>query len=69
MSGPLTRLKHWDHRMAVSPINDRQTLYRDRLRIRAGWLTLPFWLGLWFMWQLRGQSLSRAMRKRSTLQR
>jgi len=67
MSGPLTRLKVWDHRMAVSPIGDRTTLYRDRLRVQAGWMTPFVWIGLWAMWQLRGRALIRAMRKRARL--
>lgn len=67
MSGPLTRLSVWDHRMAVSPLGDRKTLYRDRLRVQAGWITPLLWVGLWFMWQLRGRSLTQAMRKRARL--
>jgi hypothetical protein len=68
-SGPLTSLTEWEHRMAVSVINDNQTLYRDRLRIRGGWLTVPFGIGLWFMWQLRGRSLVRSMRRISRARR
>lgn len=67
MTGPLARLTRWDHRMAVSPIGPRQTLYRDRLRVRAGWLTFAYWLGMWFMWQLRGRAIRRAMRTRNRL--
>ena len=62
-SGPLTSLTEWEHTMAVSAINDRQTSYRDRLHIGGGWLTVPFGIGLWFMWQLRGRSLVRTMRR------
>ena len=69
MSGPLTALRQWDHRMAVSPLRDGRTLYRDRLRVSAGWLTLPLFVGLWFMWQLRGRSIKRAMAKRARLER
>lgn len=63
VSGPMTLLTQWEHRMTISVINDTQTLYLDRLRIRGGWVTIPLGIGLWFMWQLRGRSLVRTMRR------
>lgn len=56
-SGALTLMRDWDHRMAVSALADGQTLYRDQLRVRTGWLTPVAWPGLWLFWQWRGWRL------------
>lgn len=58
-SGALTLIRDWRHRMAVSALPDRQTLYRDELRVHAGWLTPLVWPGLWLFWQWRGFRLRR----------
>ena len=58
-SGALTLLRDWDHRMAISPLADGRTLYRDQLRVRAGVLTPLAWPGLWAFWQWRGAKLRR----------
>ena len=59
LSGPLGVVRDWDHRMAVSPAPNGKTLYRDRLVVRAGILTLPIWLGMWVMWQYRSQRIAK----------
>ncbi len=63
LSGLLSFTKTWDHRMAVSASAGGKTLYRDRLSVRAGILTLPLWLGLWALWQYRGAKLSKLAKK------
>ncbi|HLP23395.1 MAG TPA: hypothetical protein VK139_05075 [Microbacteriaceae bacterium] len=59
LSGPLAMMTGWDHRMALSETSDGRTLYRDQLRVRAGWLTPLAWPGLWLFWQWRGRQLRR----------
>jgi hypothetical protein len=54
VSGPLAVVTTWRHTMAVSPLPEHRTLYRDRLVVSAGAATLPVWLGLWAFWQWRG---------------
>jgi hypothetical protein len=54
ISGPLAIVTTWRHTMAVAPLADGKTLYRDRLVVRAGILTLPVWFGMWLFWQWRG---------------
>ncbi|MFM6974892.1 MAG: hypothetical protein ACKOXM_07185 [Agromyces sp.] len=58
-SGLLTLLRNWDHRMAISELPDGRTLYRDQLRVRAGFLTPLAWPGLWLFWQWRGMAMKR----------
>lgn len=64
VSGPLSIVSSWRHRMAVAPTADDRTLYRDRLDVRAGPLTPIVWLGLWIVWQRRGAKLRRLLRGR-----
>jgi hypothetical protein len=59
VSGLLTVITSWRHRMAVSAAPDGGTLYRDRLDISAGLLTLPVWIGVWAFWQWRAFQLTR----------
>jgi len=59
VSGLLAVITNWRHRMAVSPAPDGGTLYRDRLDISAGLLTLPVWVGVWAFWQWRAFQLTR----------
>lgn len=59
VSGPLTVITRWRHRMAVSPGPDGATLYRDRLDISAGVLTPLVWIGAWAFWQWRAFQLAR----------
>ncbi len=57
LTGPLAVTHDWDHRMAVSPGPSNQTLYRDRLVVRAGIMTPAIWLGMWVFWQYRAARL------------
>ncbi len=59
LSGPLSVVKSWDHRMAVSETGNRQTLYRDRLVVKAGLLTPFIFIGMWTFWQIRGAKLKK----------
>jgi hypothetical protein len=59
VSGPLTIITSWRHRMAVSAAPGGTTLYRDRLDISAGLLTPVVWIGVWAFWQWRGWQLAR----------
>ena len=63
LSGILSRTSTWDHRMAVSASPGGKTLYRDRLSVKAGILTLPLWLGLWALWQYRGARLQKLAKR------
>jgi hypothetical protein len=59
VSGPVTALRLWDHRMAVAPdpAGTGKTLYRDQLVLGAGVLTPFAWYALWAFWQWRGHRL------------
>lgn len=57
LTGPLARFGRWDHRMAVSPLPDGRTLYRDRLLVHAGAWELAAWYPAWAFWQWRGLRL------------
>jgi hypothetical protein len=59
LSGPLGMVKTWDHRMAISETGNQQTLYRDRLVVKAGLLTPVIFMGMWIFWQIRGAKLKR----------
>jgi hypothetical protein len=63
LTGILSLTSTWDHRMAVSASPGGKTLYRDRLSVKAGVLTLPLWLGLWALWQYRGLRLQKLARR------
>jgi hypothetical protein len=54
VSGVLGLITTWEHRMAVSPLPDGRTLYRDQLTFGAGRLTPFVGIGLWAFWQYRG---------------
>ena len=56
VTGPLTPLTLWRHRMAVAPTGDGTTLYRDRLDFR-GPASAAYWPVLWELWQYRGGRL------------
>lgn len=56
-TGLLGLVTGWRHRMAVSPLPDGRTLYRDRLDISAGVLTPVVWLGAWMFWQYRAMRI------------
>lgn len=64
VSGILSLVSGWRHRMAVSPLPDGRTLYRDRLDVSAGLLTPVVWLGLWMLWQYRARGIRRVMAHR-----
>ena len=59
LSGVLARTSTWDHRMAVSETGNKQTLYRDRLVVKAGLLTPFIFIGMWAFWQIRGAKLKK----------
>jgi hypothetical protein len=62
LSGPLTVITRWRHRMAVAVTADGRTLFRDRLEFSAGLLTPVVWIAFWAFWQWRGARLSRLAR-------
>ncbi|WP_210418399.1 hypothetical protein [Agromyces intestinalis] len=61
--GTITRgragLRSWDHRMAISPLPDGRTLYRDRLLVSTGSpaADAALWYPAWSFWQWRGARL------------
>lgn len=59
LSGPLTSLACWDHRMAISEEGNGKTLFRDRLVVQAGVHTLFFFTGLWLFWQWRAAKIKK----------
>lgn len=63
-SGSLTVLRDWRHRMAVTPLPDGRSLYRDRLDFDAGWLSAAAWVGLWAFWQWRAFNFRRVLHRR-----
>ena len=63
-TGALTVIREWRHRMAVSPLPDGRTGYRDRLDFDAGLLSPAVWIGLWAFWQWRAFNLRRTLRGR-----
>lgn len=62
--GLLSLITRWEHTLAVSPLPDGRTLYRDRLRFSAGPLTPVLWPLLWALWQWRGGKLQRIVARR-----
>ncbi|MFC5928066.1 hypothetical protein [Cryobacterium melibiosiphilum] len=61
ISGSMTAVTHWDHRMAIAadPANPGKTLYRDQLIFQAGHATLAVWPGFWVFWQWRMAQIKR----------
>jgi hypothetical protein len=59
LSGPLTVITRWRHRMALQTWPDGRTLLLDRLEFSAGLLTPVVWAGLWVFWQWRARGLLR----------
>lgn len=61
VSGALSAVTLWDHRMAIAPdpAGTGKTLYRDQLIFRAGVGTLALWPSFWAFWQLRMLRLER----------
>ncbi|WP_206737377.1 hypothetical protein [Agromyces albus] len=57
ITGPFAAFDRWDHRMAVSPLPDGRTLYRDRLLASAGAVDVLAWYPTWAFWQWRGMRL------------
>lgn len=64
-SGPQSFFTAWDHRLAVSPLPNGRTLYRDRLRFSAGPFTALAWPVMWALWQWRGAKLQRLVASRN----
>lgn len=60
LTGPLTIVTRWRHRMAIAAgPTPGTTLFRDRLEFSAGLLTPAVWVGFWAFWQWRGRALAR----------
>jgi hypothetical protein len=61
ISGSMTAVTHWDHRMAIAADPDQpgKTLYRDQLIFQAGHATLAVWPGFWVFWQWRMAQIRR----------
>jgi hypothetical protein len=61
ISGSMTAVTHWDHRMAIAADPDQpgKTLYRDQLIFQAGYATLAVWPGFWVFWQWRMSQIKR----------
>ncbi len=60
LTGPLSVVSSWRHRMAVSAgPSPGTTLFRDRNEFSAGALTPLVWAGLWLFWQWRARRLTR----------
>ena len=59
LSGPLTLITRWRHRLAVSGLPDGRTLYRDELAFSAGLATPLVWPALWAFWQWRAAGIRR----------
>lgn len=58
-TGALQLVTFWHHTMAVSPLPDGRTLFRDRLHFEA-WLATPFlWPAFWAVWQWRAARIQR----------
>lgn len=56
ISGQLTRVRNWEHSMAVSPASGNRTLYRDQLKFSG---PLLIWPVFWAFWQWRAIGLKR----------
>ncbi|MDQ4215701.1 hypothetical protein [Microbacterium capsulatum] len=67
LTGPMSVLDVWDHRMAVSALPGGGTLWRDRLVFGGPITTLPsllaLWPALWATWQWRGWRIRRLARR------
>jgi hypothetical protein len=61
VTGAVSAIRLWDHRMAIAPdpAGTGKTLYRDQLTIGAGVLTPFAWYSLWAFWQFRGRKLQK----------
>ncbi|MGO4691288.1 hypothetical protein [Glaciibacter sp. 2TAF33] len=55
VSGAMTVVTLWDHRMAISPdpAGTGKTLYRDQLIFTAGRASVAVWPAFWAFWQWR----------------
>ncbi|MFP7761275.1 hypothetical protein [Marisediminicola sp. LYQ85] len=62
VSGIFTTVTAWHHTMAVSPLADGRTLYRDELRFEAGRVTALLWPVYWVFWQWRALRISQLAR-------
>jgi len=58
-SGLLGTVRKWEHTMVVSSAGRGKTLYRDRLVIDVGPLTILAWPIFWLFWQWRGGRMRR----------
>jgi hypothetical protein len=59
LSGVMSVVRRWHHRMAVSDDGTGRTRFRDTLDVGAGLLTPFAWLGFSLVWQLRARELRR----------
>lgn len=62
VSGPLSALTSWRHRMAVSPLPNGRSRFRDRLDV-GGAAAPAMWPTLWALWQWRGRRLQALARR------
>jgi len=60
VSGIFTMVSAWEHTMAVAPLPDGRTLYRDRLVFEAGRVTALLWPTYWVFWQFRALRIRQA---------
>ena len=59
LTGPLTIITRWRHRMVIASWPDGRTLFRDRLEFSAGIMTPVVWIAMWAFWQWRSHGLVR----------
>lgn len=46
-------IRSWVHDIVLEPLDDQRTRYTDRVRIDAGWATLPATAFAWFLYRVR----------------
>ena len=59
VEGAVALVTYWHHRMAVSPLPNGKTLFRDKLVFDVGPITLLTWPFVWLFWQWRGYGIRR----------
>jgi ligand-binding SRPBCC domain-containing protein len=46
-------IRSWVHDIVLEPLDDQRTRYTDRVRIEAGWATLPVTAFAWVFYRIR----------------
>lgn len=46
-------IRSWVHDIVLEPVDDGRTRYTDRIRIEAGWATLPVTVFAWWFYRVR----------------